>query len=87
MTKLNKQLMVEQLMLQDIFANATKKAVTEFVEDFFDMIKTNVIAGNEVSIPGFGKFYKYAKTKEGKLTGAFTPKFSAFTDFKDAINA
>ena len=80
--RLNKQALVEQLMLQDIFANATKKAVTEFVEDFFGIIETNVVAGNEVAIPGFGKFEKFTRQN-----GVHTPKFRPAKAFKDKLVA
>ena len=80
MTKLNKQALVEQLMLQDLFANATKKAVTEFVEDFFGLIEKTVVEGGEVSIPNFGKFSKFTKQD-----GTFKPKFTAFTAFKNKV--
>lgn len=79
---INKQALVNELMLQDIFANQSKTKVTEFVEDFFDLIANHVIAGNEVSIPGFGKFYKYTSTVDATKV---TPKFKAFKDFKEAM--
>ena len=86
MTKLNKPALVEQLLLHDVFADASKKQITEFVEDFFALLHDTVVTGGEVSIPGFGKFYKYANTKDGAATGKFTPKFTAFQAFKDAVN-
>lgn len=78
--KLNKAQIVEQLMLQDIFANASKKAVTEFVEDFFIMIQDNVSQGNEVTIPGFGKFEKFERQNGTKV-----PKFRPFSAFKAQV--
>jgi nucleoid DNA-binding protein len=72
--------LVEDLLLQDLFASTTKKAVTELIEDIFISITEQVAQGSEVSIPGFGKFI----VKELK-SGKRVPKFVAFKDFKDAI--
>lgn len=80
--RINKPAIVEAILLQDIFENATKKQVTQFVDDFFDMIANHVIAGNEVNIAGFGKFEKYKRQD-----GSFKPKFSSFTKFKAAVKA
>lgn len=80
MTRINKPLLVEELLLQDIFAEATKGKVTEFVEDFFNLIAKHVVAGNEVAIPGFGKFERYTKQD-----GTFKPKFTAYGEFKNAV--
>lgn len=85
MTKLNKQSIVDLVAEYDCIP--TKKLAAELVDDIISLIQSNVIAGNEVSIAGFGKFYKFAKTADGKPTGKFTPKFTAFKDFKDAVNA
>lgn len=78
--RINKPAIVEAILLQDIFENATKKQVTQFVDDFFDMIANHVIAGNEVNIAGFGVFEKYKRQD-----GSFKPKFRAFTKFKEAV--
>ena len=79
---INKDVLVGKLQLMDAFANSSKKATKEFVEDFFDLIANEVIAGNTVSIPGFGKFEPYTKQD-----GSLKPKFTAFTAFKDAVKA
>lgn len=60
----------------------TKKQAKEFLEDLITIIKDEVIAGNDVTIPGFGKFENF--TREN---GVKTPKFRAFTAFKDAVKA
>lgn len=75
-----KENLVDDLLVQDLFANTTKKAVTEFVEDFFLSLTERVSTGYEVSIPGFGRFF--TKTI---ASGKTVPKFIAFKDFKDAI--
>ena len=72
--------LVDDLLVQDIFADTTKKAVTEFVEDFFLLIQQRVAEGYEVNIPGFGKFFTRTLA-----SGKTVPKFTAFKDFKDAI--
>ena len=81
MARYNKDSFVEDLSLQDVFENASKKRPTEFVEDFFSNIMTRVAEGDEVTIPGFGKFEKYTLA-----SGRVKPKFTAFTDFKAAVN-
>lgn len=78
--RINKPAIVEAILLQDIFENATKKQVTQFVDDFFDMIANHVIAGNEVNIAGFGKFSKFQRQD-----GSFKPKFAPFTAFKQQV--
>lgn len=80
MARINKAALVEEILLQDVFESATKKQVTQFVDDFFQTIANHVIAGDDVAITGFGKFSKYTK-----LDGTFKPKFEAFTDFKSAV--
>lgn len=79
---INKKELAEKLQLMDAFSTATKKATIEFIEDFFNLIKTEVIAGNAISIPGFGKIAPFEK-KDGTLK----PKFTAFTEFKTAVKA
>lgn len=82
MTRYTKATLVEDLQLQDLFADASKKAITEFVEDFFQLIADKVAEGAEVSIPRFGRFYSYT-LKSGKVV----PKFIAFKEFKDAVES
>lgn len=72
--------LVDDLLVQDIFANATKRAVTEFVEDLFLSLTERVAEGYEISIPGFGKFFTKTLASD-----KIVPKFIAFKDFKDAI--
>lgn len=81
-TTLNKQALVSNLQLHDLFADVPKTQILAFVEDFFGMISTEVIAGNTVSISGFGKFEPFTRSN-----GVVTPKFRPFTAFKDALAA
>lgn len=60
----------------------TKVAGMSLVDTFFAIIKEQVIAGNEVAIPGFGKLAKYQREN-----GKFKAKFTAFEDFTNAVNA
>ena len=60
----------------------TKVAGMALVDTFFSIMKDQVIAGNEVAIPGFGKLAKYQREN-----GKYKAKFSAFEDFTNAVNA
>ena len=82
MARYNKVSLVEDLILQDVFADVSKKRVTELVDDILSLIQEHVVAGDEVTFAGFGKFEKYQREN-----GSFKPKFSAFKDFKDAVSA
>ena len=79
---INKDDLVAKLQLMDAFSGATKKATKEFIEDFFNLIGTEIIAGNKISITKFGKFE--ALTRQD---GTKYPKFSAFSEFKEAVKA
>ncbi len=85
MATLTKAALAERVYEFDNFE--TKVQAKNFVEDLLDIIKDEIIAGNEVSFAGFGKFEKFERTQDGKGTGTFKPKFAAFKDFKDAVNA
>ena len=80
MARYNKVNLVEDLLLQDIFATTSKKRVTELVDDILAIIQEHVVAGDEVTFAGFGKFEKYEREN-----GSFKPKFTAYKDFKDAV--
>lgn len=80
METINKKALADKVLEFDNFE--TKKQATEFVEDFFQIIKDAVIEGKTVSIPGFGKFEAYTKQN-----GTKKPKFVPFSDFKDKLKA
>lgn len=82
MAIINKDGIIEYLQTQDAFAESTKKATKEFLEDFTDFIKEAVIAGDTVTIPGFGKFENFEREN-----GTKTPKFRPFEKFKEAVKA
>lgn len=59
----------------------TKIAGMSLVDIFFGIMKEQVVAGNEIAIPGFGKLAKYQREN-----GKYKAKFSAFEDFTAAVN-
>lgn len=77
---INKDGIVEYLQTQEAFSEASKKATKEFLEDLVDFIKDAVVAGDTVSIPGFGKFAPFTRQN-----GTVKPKFTPFKDFSDAV--
>ena len=81
MARITKTDIVNELALQDVFANTPKYKVKEFVEDFFQSIVDKVAEGNSCAIAGFGKFEPYKSTTTGKIT----PKFRPGKAFKDAV--
>lgn len=80
--RINKPLLVEDIMLHNVFADASKAQITDFVEFFFDKISSHVVAGNEVFIPGFGKFENFTLSN-----GVHTPKFRPAKAFKESVRA
>ena len=60
----------------------TKVAGMSLVDTFFAIMKEQVVAGNEIAIPGFGKLAKYQREN-----GKYKAKFTAFEDFTNAVNA
>lgn len=80
MARYNKESLVEDLLLHDIFADVTKTKTRQFVDDLLDTIQERVVAGDEVTFAGFGKFEKFTRQN-----GTVKPKFTAFKDFKDAV--
>jgi nucleoid DNA-binding protein len=87
MKRYSKTDLVNDLSLFHVFADVPKAQVTAFVNDFLQLLKTKVKEDTVVALSGFGKFEKYAYTKDGKPTGKFKPKFTAYGEFKDLVNA
>lgn len=86
MATVNKTALVEFISNYNFTSEQqTKKVSAEFLEDFLTLISDAIKSGDEVSIAGFGKFYKFEKTKDGKGTGVYTPKFKPFKDLKDQV--
>lgn len=73
----------------------TKKQASEAIETVFGAIKDVLVSGDEVSIPGFGKFSIVTRkarsginprTKEKiKIKATKAPKFSAAKALKESI--
>lgn len=73
----------------------TQKRVKEIYEAIFDTIVEEVVAGEEVSIPGVGKFMTVDRAaREGvnpstgeriTIEASKSPKFKASKTFKDAV--
>lgn len=82
MATINKDALVDKLQLTDAFSSHTKKFTREFIDDFFKAIADEVVAGNTVSITGFGKLELFTRQN-----GTVKPKFTAFKEFKDAAAA
>lgn len=78
---INKEGLVEFLQTQNIFADETKKATREFVEDFFGFITQAVADGDTVKIPSVGKFTPFTLAN-----GKTVPKFYAFEDFQKLVS-
>ncbi len=78
---INKEGLVDYLQTHEAFAESSKKATREFIEDFTDFIAEAVAAGDTVSIAGFGKFEPYTSTTSGKTS----PKFRTFKAFDDKV--
>jgi len=55
-------------------------AADPMVNDLFDIIKEEVVAGNTVAITGFGKFAPYVRQN-----GEVKPKFTPYQEFKDSV--
>ena len=80
MARINKKALAETLETYDVFAETPKYKIEQFIEDFFSIISSHVVNGDDVAISGFGKFEKYTKQD-----GSFKPKFTAFGEFKAAV--
>ena len=85
--RINKQALVDEVMFHDIFEEASKSQITQFVDFFFDKIFDKVVEGNVVAISGLGKLERYERTKDGKPSGEYKIKFTAFNDLKERIRA
>jgi len=80
MARINKKALAETLETYDVFVTSPKYKIEQFIEDFFDIISAHVVNGDEVAIPGFGKFERYTKQD-----GTFKPKFAPYGEFKLAV--
>lgn len=83
MARKNIKDLTNEVMLHEAFADVSKTKVEEALRMVFDTIQSNIVAGNDVAIPGFGKFSKFTST----VTEKSKPKFVGAKAFKDAVNA
>ena len=83
MARINLPALTSEIMLHDAFANSSKAQVEAVLRFTFDTIANHVIAGDEVALPGFGKFSKFTSS----TTERSKPKFQGAKAFKDAVNA
>lgn len=86
-------------LIKEVVSNvegATKKDITVVVDEFFDIIKNTISAGEKVNIAGFGSFEvveraervgRNPKTGESvNIKASKSPKFKASKALKDAVN-
>lgn len=83
MARINLPTLTSEIMLHDAFANTSKAQVEAVLRFTFDTIANHVVAGDEIAIPGFGKFEKFTSS----VTEKSKPKFKGAKAFKDAVNA
>lgn len=77
--RLNKEDFARLLVAEGL--TTTKTSAINIVDVVFSTLKREITAGNQFSLPGFGNFHKFEKQN-----GTFKPKFTAFGDFKTAVN-
>ncbi len=63
MARYNKESLVEDLLLHDIFADVTKTKTRQFVDDLLDIIQERVVAGDEVTFRRLRQVRKIYSTK------------------------
>ena len=83
MARINLPTLTSEIMLHDAFANTSKAQVEAVLRFTFDTIANHVVAGDEVALPGFGKFSLF----ESSATGRKKAKFTNAKALKDAVNA
>lgn len=78
--RINRSALIEELSLHvDV---PSKAAAARIIDFLIEQITDNVVAGNTVSISGFGKFVPFTR-----LNGDVTPKFRPYKDFVTAVSA
>ena len=78
--RINRSALIEELSLHvDVPSKAAAARIIDFITE---QITDNVVAGNTVTISGFGKFEPYKR-----LNGSIIPKFRPYKDFKQAVSA
>lgn len=77
--RINLPALTSEIMLHDAFQNATKAQVESVLRFILDTIADHVVAGDEVALPGFGKFERF----QSSVTGSIKPKFRPAKKFKE----
>lgn len=82
-------------VIADKYTEFTQKEVAEIIDEFLEVIKSEVAKGEKVSIPKFGIFESVERaarecrnpqTNERMQIAAYnTPKFKPAKDFKDHV--
>ena len=83
-------------VIADKYTEFTQKEITEIIDEFIEIIKSEVANGEKVSIPKFGNFEvveRAARECRNPQTGermqvsaCYSPKFKPAKDFKDCVN-
>ena len=81
--------------IADKYTEFTQKEIAEIIDEFLNVIKSEVSNGEKVSIPKFGNFEVVERaarecmnpqTKERMQIAAYkTPKFKPAKEFKDLV--
>lgn len=80
MSKINLPILTSEVMLHEAFANTSKAQIDSAIRHIFQTIADHVANGDEVAIPGFGKFVNFVRANE-----THAPKFRPAKAFKHAV--
>lgn len=83
-------------VIADKYKEFTQKEITEIIDEFIEVIKSEVAKGEKIAIPKFGSFElneraarecRNPSTGERMMVAACkVPKFKPAKDFKDCVN-
>lgn len=83
-------------VIADKYTEFTQKEITEIIDEFIEVIKSEVAIGEKIAIPKFGSFElneraarecRNPSTGERMMVAACkVPKFKPAKDFKDCVN-
>ena len=82
MARINLTSLTNEIGLHEALTDVRKAKTEDLLRAIFAFIKDHVIAGDDVAIPGFGKFENFERQN-----GVKTPKFRPSTTFKAAVVA
>ena len=71
---------INEIALHDVFANTSKKGVTDVINHILSTLTNHIVAGDEVHLSGFGKFEKFTRSN-----GVNAAKFRPAKALKDAV--